>query len=275
MASACYVYAIVDRTATLPPDLTGLNGEPLSLVPWQELAAVVSGSVQSSIRPSADALTRHEAVVEALCNAMRSLPVRFGTLLPNDAGVAQALAGRYETLLSDLVRIGGNVELGLTVLWGSRGIQDDVDDGQLARDADHVEGQGRGTRYLLARREAYRRERAIHTTAQTVASELDRRLRPHVRESQYRVDTLPGLAVRAAYLVDRDMLAGARTALMECRRAYGELRFLVTGPWPPYSFVSPPLRQLEMARGASRQPEASTAVTEATMPMDACSYAKE
>lgn len=266
MASAYYVYAIVARTVTLPPELAGLNGEPLSLVPWQALASVVGVSTELSTRPTADMLLRHEAVVERLHDAMPALPVRFGTILPSDAAVTQALAECYEVLLSDLERVGDKVELGLTVLWGSDVPDDSDGDSQAARTAIYSESQGRGERYLLARRKAYRRERTMRTTAQVVASELDRRLRQHVRESRYIVDTLPGLALRAAYLVDRDMFTAARATLMECRSSYPALRFLITGPWPPYSFVSPPARQIEAAKKA---------LAWTAMPTDTSSFAKK
>lgn len=265
MNSACHVYAIVHRTATLPPDLTGLNGEHLALVPWQALAAVVAVSADVQIQPTADALLRHEIVVETLCEASGALPVRFGTILPDEAAVERALDDRYEVLRAALARLGSKVELGLTVLWDSRAIPEDLgdigDEGVAAPGAEHGENQSPGRRYLLARREAYRREQVMQKMAQTVTSDLDHHLRPYIRESQYRVDTAPGLAIRAAFLVDRGALAQARTALSACRSLYPALRFLITGPWPPYSFAGPPPPGVEGARGSPRPAQTSLSLT--------------
>lgn len=238
MNRACHVYAIVRRMATLPPDLTGLNGEPLSIVPWQALAAVVAVSADARIQPTAEALLQHEMVVETLCKAMPALPVRFGTVLPDTGAVARALAERHDTLLADLARVGDKVELGLTVLWGSDAMPDELDgEAPTARDLEHGESQGRGRRYMLERRATYRRERSMQAMAQAVASDLAHHLQPDVCESQYHVDTAPGLAIRAAFLVNRSALEEALATLTACRSLYPALRFLITGPWPPYSFV--------------------------------------
>lgn len=260
MPSACYVYAIVRRTAKPPPQLRGLNGEPLSMVPWQALSAVVSTSAASGVSPTAQTLLQHEMVVETMCEMAPVLPVRFGTILPDTTAVIQALAERYETLLSDLSLVGDKVELGLTVLWDSQLIADHLDDDgsvareSVAREVEQTETQRRGTRYLLARREAYRRDRTLRTMAQAVAEALDRHLQPYVRASRFTVDTAPGLAIRAAFLVDRGAaIAQAQAALDGCRAQYPALRFLITGPWPPYSFVSPPSPQTEAAAGPLRQ----------------------
>ena len=44
------------------------------------------------------------------------------------------------------------------------------------------------------------------------------------------------LIIAAAHLVDRDAIAKYRDQLAEARKLREELHFLVSGPWPPYSF---------------------------------------
>jgi len=48
----------------------------------------------------------------------------------------------------------------------------------------------------------------------------------------------PGLLLTAAYLVERNQVAAFRQAVEALSAAYPALRFLCTGPWPPYSFVT-------------------------------------
>lgn len=245
MASACYVYAIVRRgdTTHLPHNLTGLKGEPLTIVPWQALAAVISTTEESRIQPRAILLMRHEVVVEVICQIMPALPVRFGTVLPNATAVAHALEERYELLLSDLARIGGKQEIGVTVILDS--MEDYVEESHVDAAYKNVAGrsyfsaeeQGQGTRYLMARKEAYQRQQATLDKAQTVVTDLDAILRPCAYQSRYTIHAKPRIIVRATYLLAPEMSVKAHDALALFQDQHSTLRLLVTGPWPPYSFV--------------------------------------
>jgi hypothetical protein len=47
----------------------------------------------------------------------------------------------------------------------------------------------------------------------------------------------PRIAVRMAYLLEPSVMGALRAAFEASRRDQGELRLVLTGPWPPYSFV--------------------------------------
>lgn len=247
MASACYVYAIVRSEASpLPHNLTGLNGEPLTLVPWEAIAAVTSMTVDSSVQPRAARLVRHAAVVEMICQCMPALPARFGTVLPNAVAVVHALEERYDLLRADLTRIGDKQEIGVTVLWD--GAEDSTEEnltdtnvgGTASMEYGSAEERGRGTRYLLARKEAYRHDQMTRERAQALTADLDMRLKSYVYESRREIQTRPQFNVRATYLLAPEMVPRVRNALALYQEEHRALRLLVTGPWPPYSFISSP-----------------------------------
>jgi hypothetical protein len=48
------------------------------------------------------------------------------------------------------------------------------------------------------------------------------------------------LAVRSTFLVERARIDAFRAAFAELRHARPEHAFLLSGPWPPYSFVTQP-----------------------------------
>ncbi|MDQ3856689.1 MAG: GvpL/GvpF family gas vesicle protein, partial [Chloroflexota bacterium] len=52
--------------------------------------------------------------------------------------------------------------------------------------------------------------------------------------------TSPRMAVRATYLVAPPGIDGFRAAFEALRASMPDLHFLLTGPWPPYSFVTLP-----------------------------------
>lgn len=222
-----YVYAIVRQDSALPPD------RELALVPWRGLAAV-TGHAPSTRRADADllALAHHEAVVEAVRRHAPALPVRFGSVLPDAATVASAIAERYDVLAADLERVGDKVEMSLTALWAAP----PTEDGEELRPDDG--GTGAGARYLRARAAAERRHDALRAAAQVAAGEVDAVLHPVALDRRVALLPTPRIAVRAAYLLAPGTVEGFIAALEAFRQRHGELRVLLTGPWAPYSFVS-------------------------------------
>ena len=237
MASACYVYAILARETPLPTGLRGFDGAPVALVPYRDLAAATSPLEHSAPRPTPQNMWRHEAIVEALRRQGFALPVRFGTVLADAAAVARALAARYDVLAADLARLGDKVELSLSVLWDPPRSpeQEHTPSSGAAREA-----QGPGARYLHARLAAHHREAAGREKARALARELDRELGAHALERRCTLLPTPRLAVRAAYLLEPGRIRAFRDAFDQLRRAHPDLRLLVSGPWPTYSFVTPP-----------------------------------
>ncbi|HEU5200881.1 MAG TPA: GvpL/GvpF family gas vesicle protein, partial [Ktedonobacterales bacterium] len=229
----------------------GLHDALLSMVAWQDLAAVIS-PIESATLPTLPAYAlRHEAVVEGLCQAGPALPARFGTILADQAAVAQAIAGKYEALLADLARVGDKVELGLTILWDTPVGQGEEKAEQQASvtAAPASSTSGAGTRYLEARLAQYRRETTQQNQARAVIAHLEQVLAPYRLEQRYRILPLPRLAVRAAYLVQPRHIQDFQRSVDEMRQHRPDLRWLLSGPWPPYTFVTGAGRLFQQGAG--------------------------
>ncbi len=238
MDSACYVYAILGRDVPLPSGLTGLQAEPLALVPWRDLAAAVSPYTGTPLQPTADALLGHETVVEALCQVGPALPVRFGTILEGHEAVKRVLESRYDVLLADLERIGNKVELGLMILFEETRGQSELLNVPQPPPKLSTSAPGPGTRYLQSRVSQYQREAAQQHRARLVLDDLQRTLHPSTCEQRYRTFLEPRLAIRAAYLVEPGRVQEIQQTIDTLRQERPGLRWLISGPWPPYSFVA-------------------------------------
>lgn len=233
MGSACCVYAITAGSTPLP---AASRGAPASLttVAWRELAAVTAPMSDDRAPVTMRAVLHHEAIVEAVRKEGPALPVRFGTMFRDEASVASAIAARYEPLVAELDRLGDKVELSLTALWG----EPLSDDGRVVSQlegplADEQSGAG----YLLARAAEERHHDAMKEHARTLAHELDQVLRRFACGRRVRLAPTPRVAMRAAYLLDASRVGDFQSAFESARRSVRELRVLMTGPWPPYSFV--------------------------------------
>lgn len=223
-----YVYAIVERACDPPAEWRGLAGAHLSTIGYRSLAAVVS-EIAAPPRRDTAALMRHEALVEALATHHRTLPVRFGTVLSDAGAVEEALSERYESLAADLVRIGGHVELGIVALW-----REDVNVAEQPAEPASREG----ARYLQARRRDHARASAGKAAARQLASEIDVAVGDRAFDCRLGVVNEGRLVVRAAYLVAPADVAAIRDTIDELRGRRPDVAIVLSGPWPPYSFVS-------------------------------------
>jgi Gas vesicle synthesis protein GvpL/GvpF len=236
MSTGWYVYAIVARDTEVPAGLTGLGDGELSTVVWGSLAAVTSPLAPCGLRRTTENVLRHGAVVEGLQQRGPTLPVRFGTVVADAETLARTLSERHVELTADLARLGDKVEFGLTVLW-DRPPGDDA-----ARSNGPIDDDGPanspGTRYLRARLAVSRRDAARQEAARTIARELDVALGSQVLDRRCSIAPTDRLAVRASFLIEPSRFGPCQQAIDAVRRRRPDLRVLLSGPWPPYSFVS-------------------------------------
>ncbi|HEY7976233.1 MAG TPA: GvpL/GvpF family gas vesicle protein [Ktedonobacterales bacterium] len=257
-----YVYAIGAADIAAPAHVATFGG-PLIVVRSGALGAVVSrlrsseraGQGRASRESNNDStiaapaatrenLLRHEAAVEAICAGAAALPVRFGVILPDGAAVEQALARQSDALRADLLRIGDKVEVSVIALWNPAATEEEAENGRAAMksqpDAQSVE-QRPGLAYLRARQAQYERSAATRARAERLGRALDVELRPRPLQSQRTLCPSQRLALRDVYLLERAQVDAFGQTFEDARRRHAaEARLLLSGPWPPYSFVSAP-----------------------------------
>jgi hypothetical protein len=234
VSSGCYVYAIVRPHTPLP--VVGANARAeLAMVPWRDLCAVIERTTEDSASLTLASVLHHEAVVEAVRGRGPALPVRFGTVFRDEMSLASALAERYQAITADLDRLGDKVEMGLTALWAAPTSGEER--ALWAREQSVPASQSAGARYLQARAAELRRDEALRDRARTVAGTLNQVLGVLALEQRESLAPTPSIVMRAAYLLDPEDVGDFRTAFDAMRLDRRDLRLVLTGPWPPYSFV--------------------------------------
>ncbi len=74
--------------------------------------------------------------------------------------------------------------------------------------------------------------------AQAIASWLEAQIGEVVRETRIHTNLTDKLLLATSHLVERGVVEQYRTTLKSARLQRPELNFLVSGPWPPYSFAN-------------------------------------
>jgi len=227
-----YVYAIIDRPTIPVPDIPGLEGTALDTLPYRDIGAVVSLSTMSKVPPIEANLWQHETAVEALMTDHSVLPVRFGTMFPDEAAVQAELSTHYTEFTAGLKRVRGYVELGLRVLW------DNDSDLPLTPDQQLLPSPGSGRAYMLARLEEECKLQVRRERANALAEDIHTPLARLAAETTRQTLITPRLLLTAAYLVKREQVAAFRQEVEMLNSTYPRVRLLCTGPWPPFSFVA-------------------------------------
>jgi hypothetical protein len=223
-----YLYAITDTPGAPLPTAPGIAGATVRTLVHGDIAAVIGAVSKSRVDPSAENLWCHETVLESLMAERTVLPVRFGTVLIDEAALRDLLAAHNAAFVADLDRLRGRVELALRVLWDETG--------PSLPDPGPPPEHGRA--YMLARVAREREERAYQERATATAMSIHAPLAALAVANTMRVLVTPAMPLTAAYLLERTALP-AFTAELEARNAaHPGLRCLCTGPWPAYSFVT-------------------------------------
>ena len=249
-----YLYAITDRPEVPLPVLPGLGEAVLLSLVYRDIAAVASRLAapdNASVPPATESnLWRHETIVEALMGTRAVLPVIFGAVLADEAALQAILATRYTGFVTDLRRVSGRVELSVQVLgdgewqmangkWQTCPEQRRMKDSESQPSAiSHQPSAISGHAYMLARLEAERQAQVRRQRAETLAADIHAHLDRLADESTQQSLVTSHLLLKAAYLVPRERVTDFRQEVESLCLAYSHLRFLCTGPWPAYSFIT-------------------------------------
>jgi len=231
-----YVYGIVDSHLLLPSDVSGPGGRPVSLIWYRDLAAVV-GDAPLHPSPIEVALV-HAGVVERIMEVGTILPARVNTILPGNEQLLAFLREHCDTFTAQLRRFQDKVEMGLKILWRPEQIRGEVQRSINARPLEAVvQVQGPGQSYLLRRLQEHQTAEGVRERGKVLIERIQGRFIPLSIESTLQRFPTERLLLEASYLVESASRKLFQVAVQQLEVELSELRFLLTGPWPPYSFV--------------------------------------
>jgi hypothetical protein len=95
---------------------------------------------------------------------------------------------------------------------------------------------GKGAAYLTARRREILGDELLKERAEELAAWLTAEVGALAVERDVQVRPSESLVVRAGFLVRRERLRDYQERVEKAGSERGDLRFLTSGPWPPYSF---------------------------------------
>jgi hypothetical protein len=225
-----YAYCLSDEVrGAMLEDAVGVGGARARLLSCGDVQAVVSDFAGGSVVVERENVFAHERVIRRVLREVTPLPFRFGTLVTEERLLAYVEENRAG-LMKSLERVRSSVEMSVKIIVEAAETEEVVAGGAAEKD------EGKGTAYLSALRREIHGEARLKERAEELAAWLKERVGDSASEHDLSLSPFESLAVRAAFLVRREHLANYRRRVDEARHERSRLRFLTSGPWPPYSF---------------------------------------
>jgi gas vesicle protein GvpL/GvpF len=229
-----YLYCLIDDDASIESVIysganEGISGSTVTLYYPNDFGLLVSDFAGASVPVTRENVLKHAAVVSGVLPVTTPLPFRFGTLATEEE-LDSYLNARAEALRAKQAHVRGCVEMSVKIIWDRNWTED------LAVMVNRDEKPG--TAFLAEKRREILGSEARAVEAKKIAGWLGDRLADAVREDALKTDFTSKLLVTAAHLVPREAVDEYRGRLKSAQLERPELHFLVSGPWPPYSFAN-------------------------------------
>jgi hypothetical protein len=262
---AFYVYCIAERTAAaeLPVDSLPAAIEDGSKLEWisvNDLAALASQVPRATYSEEnlAEHLTdatwtairamRHETVVEYVAKRATVIPLRFGTIYLERAGVEQMLNEKSNELESIIERLDGREEWGVNVYCDRAVLLSSITSvSPVLRDlVQRAEQAPPGQSYLMQKKIETLKVDESRVAVNRIVDQIEESLKEQSDDARrlriLKVETTEHgeLKAKFAFLVKRagfDDFKNAAERLAQEHQAAG-VRLELTGPWPAYNFLT-------------------------------------
>jgi Gas vesicle synthesis protein GvpL/GvpF len=247
-----YLYGIVPGPPAEPPELPalGVADAEIRLLESAACVAVASEVPGDFVEATAVDLQRHSDVLQELLSHTSALvPLRFGTVYPDDEAVRrELLEGRSDELEALLQRVENRVEARLKAFYVEEAVL-----GEIVAEQPRVAELRRRTQALPPDAAYYDRIQLGELVASALAAKRG-------RDSEDILATLAPIAVNyvveeephewsaltASFLVERSALDDFHSAVSALADGSAQrLQLRCVAPLPPYSFVSVSLEPME------------------------------
>jgi hypothetical protein len=201
-----------------------VHGAPVARIDAAAVTAWVSSFANENPSFGREALLAEHDLLTALHQALEGcLPARFPTWI-DEEGLRAELDLRSTELTAALEHVRRRSELAVVALWT------EADERPPA-----TLGGPPGTGYLRQRQHAFAGSDRRRAQARALAQDLECTLGESLLDRQHTICPSAEVALSSSFLVPRDRAEALRGMLAQPRE---NVRILVNGPWPPYTFAN-------------------------------------
>ncbi len=222
-----HIYGIIDASQLRGDIPQGHEGDPVKTLFVEGLSVVISSSTSALSAVSVEPVLHHEKIMKTLMQHHTVLPMRFGMVCEPDNLIA-LVKKRLAAIRENLQELSGKREMALRI-----SIANPVKPQTKTMNASVSGERGSGKDYLMKRIEEDQNHRQIRKKLKEIQSVIDVAAARFIWLNTSEL-TEP---FKASCLVDLNQIGAFLTTVKSLEDH--NLQISCTGPWAPYSFVSP------------------------------------
>ena len=238
------IYAILDsdvKSSDHKPEIMGLDSSPVYFVGFRDISAAVSNVNQDKMKVSSDIAFSYEKIIEDLWMKYNLLPMRFGSVMKNDTNVIEIMKKKYSDFIDNLKKVENKSEFGLKILCDLNKTDFKTDNTfnlNNYKKLKQLDKKSVYRNYLIDKLEQHKSEDSFMKKIDDIIEEIHSPLKKLSYLSNVTKMVTPKIILNATYLVKNEMKDEFIQKIRQIKREKKDLKFLLTGPWPPYNFVN-------------------------------------
>jgi hypothetical protein len=238
-----YLYGIIDQPDAEYELPQGFGGSAVEIVTCggedAKLGAVVSEIGKEPDRNAKSAHT-HMNVLTTLMQNCSVLPSRFGIVFPSRDELVETISRLHMPLRDDLHRLSGQVEVNIKVTDRSPLLVKPVCEPAEGPGETKPEGEEPAVRYVTSKganiKIRAQQTRGNELLAETIQAPFAAMVTGKIWRA---VPTASGRPqITANFLLPREQFDAFRDGVKDLQETSPRLEVRITGPWPPFSFIS-------------------------------------
>jgi bacterioferritin (cytochrome b1) len=227
---------------TILTAMNGISGAGLSAVGVDGISAVVSDILKADLKADRYVALEYAEVIETLAEHFPLLPMRYGSIMESGSSIINMLGRNYPDIRKNLDQVTNKFEFGLKVFCDSAKLQAEL----LAKSGDEINspfqppaetGNSVYRDYVTRKLSVHRLEESRLRYAENVIEEITGFLGGLDALNKFRKMVTESNIIDALFLLDKERKWDLINSIGIMQEKYPALKFVLTGPWPPYSFV--------------------------------------
>ncbi len=245
-----YIYCIISvkggSAEAFPRGSIGINDRETSLLPYKDIAAVVSSApIISFDRLDKKELTRHvvthQKVNEEAVKDYSVVPMAFGVIAPSVDEASRILEKAYLQFKTALKNTGGKVEFVVQVRWNQEKLLEELVNANS--EIQKLKQQASLKTGILGMPIKLKLGKLIHQEIETCKQTYIKDIQAFLKSLSYDFTSNKliedDMIANFSFLIDKARESELDRKMQELGKKYEEkLRFKYIGPMPPYSFTN-------------------------------------
>ena len=223
--------------------MRSISGTPLAAIPVNGVTAIVSDLNKHDLVADKMSAIAYAGIIEELAKSYTVIPVRFPSFLGSEIEVEEMINRNLEGILDNFKKIENKAEFGLKIFCDKKVLKETLWLKRIETDLKPVACESEATgpsvyrEWIDKKLKEYQVEEQITTFVNSIVAVINESVSPIHAGCKFKKMVSETLILDAIFLIKKK----DKTVLVEMVKAleiqFEVLTFVLTGPWPAYSFV--------------------------------------